>query len=395
MSTGEKFVSKFVHLTDMSDGRSPGMAEALETLDDAYWQAQDQEKAAEVSPGMREKIKKLYQESSASDYAQVAKWAIRATVKDPLALVAALPFVDALQTRRTLDIISKVPEGAEMVEAAKRNSTQFRLDFFRDGASFMPISNVVSADGASPPQISYTGLATKGARIAMFLHELQHLMQYMAGIRDVEKGVSPVEHMWYNRAIEADAEATAVDIAYKLHLIGEKDAWHFLRSKDSLSCSAMARAYEEAAQKDPDAIYDGRAKRAAYDTWYEARMRSKQTISAVYNGQGLRFADAWRKLFKGDIPPLDPKVLGRADIEKLGALSSVNYMTLPGYRAVDDISYRKPDWNVYQARHLADLQTNYQQKAMAKEAATPLQPSVPKFAALQPAPPSAGPKSKV
>jgi len=387
MRTDQKFVSKFYQLTDISNGRSPGMKEALATLDDSHWQKKGN--ASPVDPGMRAKIKQIYYGTPVGQWGERAKWVMKATVNDPLALATALPFVDQIQTRRALDIISKVPEGAEMVAEVKSADTKFKLDFFRDGAVFRPYSAdmKVGSNGSRPPEIAYTAFAARGERVSMLLHEFQHFRQYKAGLLSIDRDMSPIEQMWYNRAYEADAEATAVDISYKLKLAGEKDAWKFLSSRESLSCSAMARAYEAEVRKDPNALYDGRAKRAAYDTWFQATTKADHTISSIYNRQGLGRAGAWHRPGNGDTAPVEPKILGRADIEKLGALSRVNYMTLPGHRSMEDVFYRKPDWNAAQAKQLANFQGAYQQKALTNKAGMALRPPAPKFSAPQPSPP--------
>jgi hypothetical protein len=57
---------------------------------------------------------------------------------------------------------------------------------------------------------------------------------------------------------------------------------------------------------------------------------------------------------KGDKPfkPMDLSV-----IEKVGDLGPVNYLKIPGMRALDDPYYRTPDWNAFQAGHLSRKKT--------------------------------------
>ncbi len=77
-----------------------------------------------------------------------------------------------------------------------------------------------------------------------------------------EKIPAPLETLWYDRLIEADAEATATDIAYKLKDAGKPEAWDAMQK---MPYTGAAKAYEAAVLKNPNAVADGTAKRAAFD----------------------------------------------------------------------------------------------------------------------------------
>jgi hypothetical protein len=51
--------------------------------------------------------------------------------------------------------------------------------------------------------------------------------------------------------------------------------------------------------------------------------------------------------------------LEAGDIAKLGALSSVNYMALPGGKPLDDPSYRVRDWTPDEGKFIAARQADY------------------------------------
>jgi hypothetical protein len=187
-------------------------------------------------------------------------------------------------------------------------------------------------------------------------HELQHQQQMKAGLFTLYvhgRMPSPPETVWYNRAIEADATATAVDIAWKLKEAGKSAAWDYVRKHDQ--CSEAARAYAKVAAADPAAVQDGRAKRAAFDSWFVQRQRRDmgQTTSQAYNDPGLALVPQAEAAAGWLQQGMRTDRLTAADIEKLGDLAPFNYLKIPGGRPLDDIYYRKADWNMEEARYLS------------------------------------------
>ena len=363
--------SKFFEFRDTSDGQSPGMQEALETFTKYGPVPMEpppppQEPEQTKLEGFVQKLQNVLKSEwyNLQNQYYLTKEAVRITAKDPAVLATALPFVEKLQMERTLDTLSKVPEGADLVAIAKETRTRIASNFGRLGASYGK-GFFVTPDiyDDTRPSVEIQGFSDKSMRAGLMIHELQHLNQDKAGMLDLAADVSPVERVWYNRVTEADAHATAVDIAYKLKMIGEEGGWDYLRSKhDTLSGGSIAAAYEAAAKKDPDSIYDGRAKREAYDEWFKAEMPSgvNEDLSVNYNSQGVRKAGIGvdNMLNSGRDKNFAP--LLRQDIEKLGDLSPVNYMKLPGYKPIDDPSYRKANWSDFQAGYLSAQQKKYQ-----------------------------------
>jgi hypothetical protein len=195
---------------------------------------------------------------------------------------------------------------------------------------------------------------------------------------------SPVERIWYDRAVEADAQATAVEIAWKLKDTGKPAAWNSLTSFEEPG-NTIATAYEKQALADPASVDDGRAKRAAFDEWFVTKTRLDYSFTELYNGWAVEKVIDKDKLEKLTAHGSKLEPLKVSDIEKLGELSSVNYLTLPGGRALDDPYYRKADWNVNEAYSLSGQQAEYDvfktSKFMAAQGpaaeAGPADPAVP------------------
>ena len=143
---------------------------------------------------------------------------------------------------------------------------------------------------SSPEEIRLQGFSTQGSLTVMMAHELQHLRQTQAGLRSSFQGKlrTPEEAIRYERVMEADAEATATEVAYKLKVAGQPESWEALQRGFTMG-SEISTAYEKMAMEDPASVADGRAKRAAFDTWFTAKQEGSGTsIPEIYNDQALR-----------------------------------------------------------------------------------------------------------
>ncbi|HYD17522.1 MAG TPA: DUF6782 family putative metallopeptidase, partial [Patescibacteria group bacterium] len=201
-----------------------------------------------------------------------------------------------------------------------------------------------------------------GQMLTTLIHELHHERQLKAGVMKSvsDKVPSPVEQMWYERAMEADAQATATDISWKLKEAGKPAAWKALE-KDGHWRGQVAKAYADKAAGDPKSVENGTAKRAAFDAWFSAKNRFGITTPMIYNNQAtnnLPSPTDFEELHRAGLPfePLKPK-----DIEKLGDIAPQNYLKAPGGRSLDDPLYRTADFNQWQASKLNFLHGRYEE----------------------------------
>ncbi|MDP2205671.1 MAG: hypothetical protein Q8K65_05135 [Alphaproteobacteria bacterium] len=348
-------------LVDTSGGTSRYLAEGLQQL--------APENYPEKNLVQRVKDYLVWDAKATLHNAKIRLQQTEITMENPLALASAVPLVERLRINRALETISKVPEGKVLVDLLKQSGVPVKMEkqFGSVGASFS--SRKRSQDGKlniDPGQIFLPAFSNHGRLVAHLTHELRHLEQAVGNVLDptVTKAVSPLESIWYNRVIEADASATATDIAYKLHKAGHSDSWKELQ-RDRSGPTNIAAAYEAAVQKNPQAVEDGTAKRAAYDGWFEARGALNREFAEIYNSQGFaNYSSVGGALQKGyldktPIQPLDPQ-----DIKKVGALSGtgVNYLDLAGARPVDDAHYRRNTFNKYEAEWVAREHVAYQSK---------------------------------
>ena len=320
------------------------------------------------------------------DFAMDFFHSMKVVPETPLALVTALPMVEKMRLERVYDELSVVPEGKALVDQVRNDPTavvslnkslsarggmhKMRNKLFNEGGFEME---------AGPLRIA--SYSTHAELASTMIHELRHRQQITEGVIQpfANKIPSPVELVWYNRVIEADAVATSIDIAYKLKEAGHPSSW------DEISKGAYAgslEAYAARVAQDPAALNDGSAKREAFDGWFKDSSNPKfMSISEMYNRQGM-------EQFHNTVPLLNGKTpitsLDAADYKKIGASSAVNYLDLPNYKPIDDISYRKADWSEWEGKALAQYQRRYE------EAKANIGTSASKFAAPSQNAPNSG-----
>lgn len=271
---------------------------------------------------------------------------VRIAAANPSVLVTAIPFVENLRVNRALDTLSSIPEGKALVDQARAASVSIGLDAnpYARGGRFSGDNSVREGSYIRTPRDIVThGYSTHGVVVQQMAHELRHAAQAGAdritGFND--RVLSPVEAIWHNRFIEADAEATAVDIAWKLKQAGKPDAWNAM-SKGNASFPGVAAAYEKIALTDPHAQINGQAKRAAFDAWFSSAWKNGVKVSDVYNKQAIdTYPDAEDvKKMVAHGRPLGGLSVG--ELQKLGTLDggSVNYLDIPGAKPLDSPHYR-------------------------------------------------------
>lgn len=377
-------------MKDTSGGASRGLAEALESIS---------VEAAKPPPAPNPLQRVInYFKSKASTYTAIADIALNQvaiTAESPLSLATAIPFVAGLRLNRAMETLEKVPEGKALVDTLRQSGIQadFKNNFMMVGAYFLSSTGIdkngVVRDFAE--NIGLPGFSNQGRLISFMAHELQHLKQQQNGMLRIaiSKSVSPVEAVWYDNAIEADAQATATDVAYKLMKAGHPDAWNELQ-KDRSGPVDYTKAYEAAIEKDPRAAENGYAKRAAFDAWFDAKFKGGMAVRDYYAVQGIRShvmpADVQYgppdKLPEGASPV---KPLAVEDVQRLDKLSSVPYLHLPDARPLDDPHYRVGKFHPQLSKWLGDKHREYQSKFFSKPAAeTASAPAMPSRSAFLP-----------
>ena len=345
-------------LEDTSFGASRGLAEAIAQLDPAKYPPYKG-----LSP--LGKVERYFSRAAISMAYSLDQ--LEVTAENMTALVTAVPLVARLRIGRALDTIASVPEGKMLVDMLQDSGlpVKMRNDFGYNGAVLHTwVSSREGAVKQEAYEIVVPAFSTHGRLVAYLTHELQHLNQSKNNILMIgqNKVVSPLETIWHNAAVEADAQATAVDVAYKLKQAGKPEAWDELCLERSTSKNFTAD-YAAAVQKDPAAAQNGQAKRAAYDAWFEATFKDGQKLSDFYAMKGFMNYGVAHNAMKSENFATPMGAMTTEDIRKLGALSAVNYMDAPGGRPLDDPYYRDlPPMNARHAEVIGESHRSYQSK---------------------------------
>lgn len=345
----------------------PGMKEALDRMKPEFWHG--------LSSFARPKPTDFQKNVVFPTKVALAK--IDLLLDRPDLLATALPFVQNIRLKRALSDIASIPEGAALVEAAA-GVPKIHLDPNPtvSGGQFCTKRSVNGTDlTVIAQEINIAGLATMGSIITTLVHELQHKRQMDHKVLNAfhDKTPSPIELLWYNRMTEADAEATAVDIAWKLKENGKPQAWNHIRTARDWPI-ALAAEYEKKALADPSSVASGGAKRAAFDAWFDA---FGGMVSEMYNDQGVRknpSPEALEDMHKAG-KPFAP--LTAADIEKIGDIGPVNYLKLPGGKPLDSPDYRRADFDREAAEKLRAAHDAYDRVSQGKYESKPAPPSAP------------------
>ncbi|MCC7035693.1 MAG: hypothetical protein IT560_00125, partial [Alphaproteobacteria bacterium] len=345
----------------------PGMKEALDRMKPEFWEGN----SAFTRPKRTDFEKRVVFPTIEA----LSKLPV--LLAQPELLATALPFVQNLRLKRALSDIASIPEGAALVEAAA-GIPKIHLDPNPavSGGQFCSKRQINGTDlTAVAEKINIAGLATQGSVVAVLMHELQHKRQMDNNVLHAlqEKSPSPIEILWYNRMTEADAQATAIDLAWKLKETGKPAAWDHMRwSKDWPI--ALAFEYEKKALADPSSVASGAAKRAAFDTWFDA---FKGQISEIYNEQGISKipTPAVQEEMHKAGKPFAP--LTTADIEKIGDMGFGNYLKLPDSKPLDSPDYRRADFDREAAEKLRAAHDAYDRVSQGKYESKPAPPSAP------------------
>lgn len=122
----------------------------------------------------------------------------------------------------------------------------------------------------NPESISLYPEQSLGAAVMVLAHELRHLEQLATNMLMLEqqgKIVPPMEAVLYTYIIEADAQATATDIAFRLMKQGKPEAWEHITKEES-NYKDMADGYKSATVREPGAEESGYAKKMAFNKWF-------------------------------------------------------------------------------------------------------------------------------
>ncbi len=270
------------------------------------------------------------------------------------------PLPAAQEQLRLGEIFAKAgasPEGQELLRILEEKNV--RIIFSRETDLACYNSRVVAIEGKYHPlprtqQILLNPDQYTLSLSASLLHEARHIQQCLGGVFRPNKQVSPFDLAWFIRTVEADAAASAMMVAFRMKLNGD-DA---LFAVDSANFYAgMHRAVDKQYAQDPTSLHDGRLKRTAFDAWFCEKLKFNYDDETIHQDWKNVCSILDRHPYHG----LQKTPLTCEDVEKTGLVGgeTVNYLTLPGFRRLDD-PYYKSGFDRWQEKALEKLTAEWE-----------------------------------
>lgn len=220
--------------------------------------------------------------------------------------------------------LAQIADGHDIVDFLYENDIEIAFD---DDALFHA-SSLVSIERLENGQFIYQGAKIiintdidDDNALQAVVHETQHLRHHFNELGNPKNILSLEDHKLLRALQEADAQATAIDVTYKMKVLHGDDAP--FQSTCDVGYAEMGRAYERAYQKDPEAMHNGEAKRKAFEAWFENKDRI-----AHYNRDTEEVHEPFLQSLYEKYPEHGMKKgkLTNAWLKALGALSSQNYL---------------------------------------------------------------------
>ncbi|MBL1147331.1 MAG: hypothetical protein HND56_09325 [Pseudomonadota bacterium] len=223
--------------------------------------------------------------------------------------------------------LAAVSEGYDMVTFLNDHKIEicFEKDALFEAASSLTIDRIENGKYIYVGTKIILNESLHDDNIAQALvHEAQHMRHHMNDLGNPDMLLSLEDHQLFRAVQEADAQAAAIDVTFKLKLAGDAGPYE---KTAAVGYEEMCRAYEAAYEADPQSIYDGRAKRAAFDAWFT---KPSRVAHYDHDTENLHEKIIENLCAKSKEHGLSAGALENDWVERIGGLSDVNYLHLPG-----------------------------------------------------------------
>jgi hypothetical protein len=232
--------------------------------------------------------------------------------------------------------IKKIPEGAALLVFLEEKKV--KIIFSRDVRFASYSSGSDYSWGRCTPRpgeqyILFNPDRDDALLTACFFHEARHMQQVFSGVVRPDKQVSPFDLAWYIRVHEADAEASSVIVALKRKISGDSSLFDI----EKMEYESMYRVAERQYARNPSSLDSGQLKRKVFDAWFS------DPVKQIYDKRVIS-TDWPDSVYSTDLSEdgFSKSGLTCEDVQKIGAAGgeSINYLTLPGFRPLDDPYYK-------------------------------------------------------
>lgn len=251
------------------------------------------------------------------------------------------PFKNEERLPHVLNVINQTAVGQKALHDLKAADVPIKMDKLAPKVGGLYQSqlqiNVATGHWAHTDKtLHLSETESTGGLFGNFLHEKRHFDQTEKKLIMMPVYGSPRDAILWTRIIEADAQAEAV--------VEQIAAYKEMRAEGNTPCLAMYPVYEamykaaaDQLKKDPNALENGKAKRAAFDKWFETDVKD------AYDAQTIK--DKWpsiKNAFGKVSGPVMAHDVARSEFEKIGTVEGekINYLTLKGFRTIDDEYYK-------------------------------------------------------
>jgi hypothetical protein len=216
-------------------------------------------------------------------YEKVSRQFLEADAKKQDRLMEDLAFITGAKKTKTFSLAKLL----DRITVSRTASTL--LSFAQLNKIRVEISNAVSS-------VSYDRMAqvifvrddlSVDQQILLLARELRRMWQHKNGAGLHPLMLHPDHAVLFNRTRDADLAIAMVRIAWELQLAGDKDAWQRIENS---SLSDLGRSFAREACNNFRSLNDGKAARAAFETWFLSERCRKsdriliQQMLADYNG---------------------------------------------------------------------------------------------------------------
>jgi len=137
---------------------------------------------------------------------------------------------DAARLETILDRLAKVPEGGEVVDYLKAQNVDIQLKKqthnHAAAASTLLITGVEKGVYSyENPKIIIQAELSDDNILQALVHEAQHIRQHLSGVGNPDRILDEAETVLFYRLQEADAQAAATQVAWRLKQAGDPAPW--------------------------------------------------------------------------------------------------------------------------------------------------------------------------
>lgn len=305
-------------------------------------------------------------------------------------------FAPSLRQYKALEkaegMLAESPTGKALLDSSEKGYVLTRLDTQMDAAGvYNPRVRILAINPAAM-SLTNAGQSYRGTMTHVLGHEHFHAFQQRTRMNELagessyswdQPGMNftrndPRDDILYRMHQEAAAHAVQIQIAHELK---DKHPEVLQSLKEHTKLAGVVEAFENAVERDPQALTNGKALRAAHDEWFNP----ENEVFHEYQGRAIRSWEVGLKRMSMQMQnmpakeaaavaaELGSKRIGPEEMTHSGAQpNGLNHMALPGSAAPNDMKYSQAFLDKFEK----DLRQIYDSVDSVKQKFSPAAPAV-------------------